>query len=76
MLLAGLSVAFANEMQPSFVARMSTQHNIYAGHKMRAQTLASSMRPSEGRPGNQELVVAISRYAHWDEAQNFGGATE
>ena len=48
LLLAGLSVAFANEMQPSFVARMSTQHNIYAGHKMRAQTLASSMRPSEG----------------------------
>ena len=31
MLLAGVSVAFANEMQPSFVARMSTQHNIYAG---------------------------------------------
>ena len=69
-------VAFANEMQLSFVARMSTQHNIYAGHKMRAQTLARSMRPSEARPGNQESVVAIIRYAHCDEAQNFGGATD
>jgi hypothetical protein len=46
LLIAGVSAAFATEMQRSFGTKMSpqstkTQHNVYAGHRNKGQQHAT-----------------------------------
>jgi hypothetical protein len=48
LLMAGVSVASATEMQQSVGAKMSPQHNVYAGHKNAGSNNVTSNNVTKG----------------------------